>query len=161
MKIIQAQGIGILLKLALSMAIGISITACGGGSGIEGSDAATTNSNSLIKGISSENYESSLIFLDSPIITGNSPSSEESNSDIQADQHIEISPGGTLTKELFPGDLFGLEMKTVKPMIYEPNYSEVCTRLQVNQLYNLTPVAGNFYCIYFDIPVNARTQFIA
>lgn len=41
------------------------------------------------------------------------------------------------------------------------NYTPACTQLNLNTLYNLTPTAGTFYCIYFEIGTLARTEFIA
>lgn len=49
----------------------------------------------------------------------------------------------------------------VSALTYDVNYSPLCTKLNINTLYKVAITAGNTYCIYFDIPTNSRTQFLA
>ncbi|WLD58051.1 hypothetical protein NFC81_15255 [Salinispirillum sp. LH 10-3-1] len=39
------------------------------------------------------------------------------------------------------------------------SYTPVCTELNINTAYNLTPVAGQNYCVYFAINDRSRTEF--
>jgi len=41
------------------------------------------------------------------------------------------------------------------------SYTPACTQLNLNTLYDLTPTAGSYYCIYFEISTLARTEFVA
>ena len=51
----------------------------------------------------------------------------------------------------------------IKPRIYDPNYTPLCTRLEINQGYWFTtmPNRGFMPCFYFDLPDNARANFVA
>lgn len=94
--------------------------------------------------------------LEAELDSNEEPEAAESN--IEA---FDFEPAGVLTSNFFPKRNSTESQSKVTPLVHNPNYVGLCTELSINQWYNLTVTAGTTYCIYFDIPTDSRTEFMA
>jgi hypothetical protein len=132
-------------KFLLTLSISFLLTACGGGSDNEVPSKDMVHKDIAFQSvtelkITGERKTSSGDLMDAAIPT------------------IELLSEGTASTDGYNAEARGSE---VSPLIYSPSYSPICTELSINTLYNLTISSGNYYCIYFDITQNSRTEFIA
>ncbi|WP_428242308.1 hypothetical protein [Gynuella sp.] len=91
-----------------------------------------------------------------------SPITVQENLSVPSNQALTIDMTPTQASTWQPDHFDSLsENRSAVPAVrtYSSNYTPYCNKAELNTLYTLTPAVGNTYCVYFDVPVDARTVF--